>query len=197
MTNSIKNYVAVDILIEGDVYKLLRISQAQDESVFITPEIKQFIENTMQSKINDIHISNHASGEKHLRIKGIDITKYGIKQITQVSNTKGNWYFSINIKDKKISDVFKYSRKDPKRYKDYYLMELKTLSSPWFTIFVNTDCKETKKTKLKIIQELSIKVFDSDIRIYVCEGCVERKNKGYNLKFSPSGLKSTTERIPN
>ena len=54
-----------------------------------------------------------------------------------------------------------------------------------------------KKTKLKIIQELSIKVFDSDIRIYVCEGCVERKNKGYNLKFSPSGLKSTTERIPN
>lgn len=197
MTNSIKNYVAVDILIEGDVYKLLRISQAQDGSIFITPEIKQFIESTMQSKINDIHISNHASGEKHLRIKGIDIIKYGIKQITQVSNTKGNWYFSINIKDKKISDVFKYSRKDPKTYKDYYLMELKTLSSPWFTIFVNIDCKETKKTKLKIIQELSIKVFDSDIKIYVCEGCVEGKNKGYNLEFSPSGLKSTTEIIPN
>lgn len=195
MTNSIRNYVAVDILIEGNVYKLLRISQAQDGSVFITPEIKQFIESTMQSKINDIHISNHASGEKHLRIKGIDMVKYGIKQITQVSNIKGNWYFSINRKDKNFSDVFKYSKKDPKTYKDYYVMELETLPSSWLTIFVNIDGKETKKTKLKIIQELSIKAFDSEIEIYICEGYVEEGKNGYNLEFSPSGLKGTIEKI--
>jgi hypothetical protein len=187
-----KDYVAIDIKIGEDLYKFARVFKSSDGSIYITPEIKKIIESTVQSPIQDIHIADHASGQNHIRVKGMDIEKFRVKQITQISDKKASWYICINTSNKVPKDIFKLSLKKPSSYLSYYILEIKALPVPWLTMFFRVfrgSIKSEKRTQMKVLDSITIMAFGSRIRVTLCDGAVEKKASKYDLSLSPNGTK--------